>query len=48
MEQILCKISSSDDAVSWCLPILMKTVLSVDAKLRELIKMKHINYERAI
>jgi len=37
VEQLLTKASASDEAVSLCLPILMKTILQADFKLRELI-----------
>jgi hypothetical protein len=37
VEQLLNKVAASDQAVSLCLPILMKTILQADFKLRELI-----------
>jgi hypothetical protein len=37
VEQLLNKVSASEEAVSLCLPILMKTILKADFKLRELI-----------
>jgi hypothetical protein len=47
LEILLSKISLSDDAVSQCLPILMKSVLKTDKALRELVKHNKINCERA-
>ena len=36
IEQLLGKLSVSQEAVSICLPILMKTILLADSKLRDL------------
>ena len=59
VEQLLNKVSSSEEAVTKCLPILMRTILQADFKLRELISKSGqqtggkdasylINYERAL
>lgn len=57
VETLLNKASASDEAVSLCLPILMKAILKADFKLRELISKSGqskgresylINYERAL
>jgi len=59
VEQLLNKVSASEEAVAKCLPILMRTILQADFKLRELISKSGqqaggkdvsylINYERAL
>ena len=59
VEQLLNKVSASEEAVTNCLPILMRTILQADFKLRELISKSGqqaggkdasylINYERAL
>lgn len=48
LETLVNKVSSSDEAVSLCLPILMKQILSSDYKLRDLISNNKINNHRAI
>ena len=59
VEQLLNKVSASEEAVTKCLPILMRTILQADFKLRELISKSGqqaggkdasylINYERAL
>ena len=48
LENLLYRLSESEAAVSECLPVLMKSVLITDNKLRELVRKNEINMERAI
>lgn len=38
LEALISKVSESEDAVATCLPLLMKSVLTTDFKLRDLTK----------
>lgn len=48
VEILLCKYSNNDNVVFKNLPVLMRTVLNIDKRLRDCLRTKSINSERAI